>query len=82
MEVGDYILAVNGIRTAMLKHDEIVNLLKNAGTSVLLELGYELPEHRKKDFLPFSDAWNLLHFKNKMEVTKFCNQFFLILTMQ
>ena len=32
----------------MLKHDEIVNLLKNAGTSVLLELEYELPEPRKK----------------------------------
>ncbi len=45
--MGDYILAVNGIRTAMLKHDEIVNLLKNAGASVLLELEYELPEPRK-----------------------------------
>ena len=44
LEVGDYIVSVNGIRTALLRHDEIVNLLKNAGSAVVLEVEYELPE--------------------------------------
>ncbi|XP_067683698.1 glutamate receptor-interacting protein 1-like isoform X1 [Haliotis asinina] len=44
LTVGDYILSVNGIRTANLKHDEIVNLLKNAGERIILEVEYELPE--------------------------------------
>ena len=47
LEVGDYIVSVNGIRTSMLRHDEIVSLLKNAGESVLLEVEYQLPELRK-----------------------------------
>ena len=47
LEVGDYIVAVNGIRTANLRHEEIVNLLKNAGERVILELEYELPDPRK-----------------------------------
>lgn len=42
--VGDFILSVNGIRTVGLKHDEIVNLLKNAGEKVTLEVEYEMPE--------------------------------------
>ncbi|XP_070557993.1 glutamate receptor-interacting protein 1-like isoform X2 [Ptychodera flava] len=41
--VGDVISSVNGIRTTNLKHDEIINLLKNAGERVTLELEYELP---------------------------------------
>ena len=40
-------MSVNGIRTALLRHDEIVNLLKNAGSAVVLEVEYELPELRK-----------------------------------
>ncbi|GAB6020230.1 hypothetical protein CHUAL_002950 [Chamberlinius hualienensis] len=41
--VGDTILSVNGIRTAKLKHEEIANLLKNAGDRVVLEVEYDLP---------------------------------------
>ncbi|GAB1597596.1 glutamate receptor-interacting 1-like isoform X11 [Argonauta hians] len=44
LEVGDFILSVNGIRTSALKHEEIVNLLKNAGEQVILEVEYEVPE--------------------------------------
>ena len=51
LEVGDYILAVNGIRTSMLKHDEIINLLKNTGDKVALEVEYKLPDPRE---LPLS----------------------------
>ena len=44
--VGDFILSVNGIRTSGLKHDEIINLLKNAGEKITLEVEYEMPEPR------------------------------------
>ncbi|EEC03692.1 glutamate receptor interacting protein, putative, partial [Ixodes scapularis] len=43
LAVGDHIVAVNGIRTGKLKHDEIVNLLKNAGDKVVLDVEYEIP---------------------------------------
>ncbi|KAL1481215.1 hypothetical protein MTO96_034610 [Rhipicephalus appendiculatus] len=43
LAVGDHIVAVNGIRTSKLKHDEIVNLLKNAGDKVVLDVEYEIP---------------------------------------
>ena len=45
--MGDYLLSVNGIRTANLKHDEIINLLKNAGERIILEVEYEIPETSK-----------------------------------
>lgn len=34
---------MNGIRTCKLKHEEIVTLLKNAGSRVVLEIEYEIP---------------------------------------
>ncbi|KAL3851669.1 hypothetical protein ACJMK2_015398 [Sinanodonta woodiana] len=43
LEVGDVILAVNGIRTTNMKHDEIINVLKNADERVVLEIEYTLP---------------------------------------
>lgn len=45
--IGDYILSVNGIRTSGLRHEEIINLLKNAGEKVCLEIEYEIPEISK-----------------------------------
>ncbi|XP_013397245.1 glutamate receptor-interacting protein 1-like isoform X3 [Lingula anatina] len=45
LEVGDLIISVNGIRTATLAHNEIINLLKNAGDRVVLEVEYELPDY-------------------------------------
>ncbi|XP_045164532.2 glutamate receptor-interacting protein 1-like isoform X2 [Mercenaria mercenaria] len=44
LQVGDVLLSVNGIKTTNMKHDEIINLLKNADESVRLEVEYELPE--------------------------------------
>ncbi|KAL5014355.1 hypothetical protein ScPMuIL_008625 [Solemya velum] len=44
LSVGDNIISVNGIRTTGMKHDEIVNLLKNAGERLVLEVEYDLPE--------------------------------------
>ena len=43
LQVGDLISAVNGIRTSRLKHEDIINLLKNVGDVLNLELEYELP---------------------------------------
>lgn len=44
LQIGDVLLSVNGIKTSCMKHDEIVNLLKNADECVRLEVEYELPE--------------------------------------
>ena len=43
LQVGDLISAVNGIRTCRLKHEDIINLLKNVGDVLNLEVEYELP---------------------------------------
>ena len=48
LQVGDYILSINAIKTASMRHDDVVTLMKNAGTRILLEIEYELPDHRKK----------------------------------
>lgn len=53
LSVGDYILAVNGIRTQALTHAQIVSLLKNAGDKVDLEVEYEIPNSRKYRHLEY-----------------------------
>ncbi|CAG2239395.1 GRIP [Mytilus edulis] len=45
LEVDDIILSVNGIKTDGMKHDEIINLLKNTGEHVILEVEYQLPDN-------------------------------------
>lgn len=47
LSVGDYILAVNGVRTHALTHSQVVSLLKNAGEKVDLEVEYEIPGSRE-----------------------------------
>jgi len=47
LEVDDVILSVNGIKTTGMKHDEIINLLKNIGEQVVLEVEYQLPDNCK-----------------------------------
>uniref|UniRef100_A0A5S6PZD9 PDZ domain-containing protein n=1 Tax=Trichuris muris TaxID=70415 RepID=A0A5S6PZD9_TRIMR len=44
--VGDRILEVNGIRVGALTHNEILNLLKNAGEKIVLSLAYNLNDLR------------------------------------
>ncbi|XP_059153790.1 glutamate receptor-interacting protein 2-like [Physella acuta] len=44
LRVGDQIISINDIRTANLRHEEITNLLKNAGSTVTLEIDYEIPD--------------------------------------
>ncbi|XP_041459236.1 glutamate receptor-interacting protein 2-like isoform X1 [Lytechinus variegatus] len=43
LQTGDFITAVNNVKTATLRHDEVITLLKNAGNKVSLEIEYELP---------------------------------------
>ena len=44
LQVGDILVSVNGIKTSSMKHEEIINLLKNADSNVRLEIEYELPD--------------------------------------
>nr|XP_022296819.1 glutamate receptor-interacting protein 1-like isoform X3 [Crassostrea virginica] len=44
LQEGDFIVSVNGIKTRDMKHDEVINLLKNTGDQVLLEVEYQLPD--------------------------------------
>ena len=41
--VGDVIASVNGINTSRLRHEDIINLLKNVGDVLNLGIEYELP---------------------------------------
>jgi hypothetical protein len=41
------IISINGIKTQGLKHEEIIDLIKNAGDSLCLEFEYNLPPWRK-----------------------------------
>ncbi|XP_021364887.1 glutamate receptor-interacting protein 1-like isoform X2 [Mizuhopecten yessoensis] len=55
LEIGDYILSVNGIKTVDMKHDEIISLLRNVGEQVLLEVEYQLPDNTISD--SFAVSW-------------------------
>lgn len=41
------IISINNIKTQGLKHEEIIDLIKNAGDSLRLEFEYNLPPWRK-----------------------------------
>lgn len=53
---GDFIVSVNGIKTRDMKHDEVINLLKNTGDQVLLEVEYQLPDTGNNSSI--SPTWN------------------------
>lgn len=46
LEVGDILLAVNGIKTAGLKHDQVIDIIKQVGDQLTLEIEYDLPKWR------------------------------------
>ena len=43
LQIGDMIMSINGIKTQGLKHEEIIDLIKNAGDALCLEFEYNLP---------------------------------------
>ena len=47
LQVGDLILAINGIKTIGLKHEEIIDLIKTSGDLLRLDYEYNLPPWRK-----------------------------------
>jgi len=47
LQIGDMIMSINGIKTQGLKHEEIIDLIKNANESLCLEFEYNLPPWRK-----------------------------------
>eukprot|EP00105_Crassostrea_gigas_P029745 XP_011451772.1 PREDICTED: glutamate receptor-interacting protein 2-like [Crassostrea gigas] len=58
---GDFIVFVNGIKTRDMKHDEVINLLKNTGDQVLLEVEYQLPDTGFSDSFAICCKQHTLH---------------------
>jgi S1-C subfamily serine protease len=57
LEIGDLLLGINGIKTAGLKHEQVIDLIKQVGDQLTLEIEYDLPKWRmynhKSFFLSF-----------------------------
>ena len=47
LEIGDILLAINGLKTAGLKHEQVIDLIKQVGDQLTLEIEYDLPKWRK-----------------------------------
>ncbi|XP_062613191.1 glutamate receptor-interacting protein 1-like isoform X1 [Saccostrea cucullata] len=58
---GDFIVSVNGIKTRDMKHDEVINLLKNTGEQVLLEVEYQLPDTGLSDSFSVCCKQHIIH---------------------
>jgi glutamate receptor-interacting protein len=43
LQIGDMIISINGVKTQGLKHEEIIDLIKNAADTLCLEFEYNLP---------------------------------------
>lgn len=46
LEIGDLLLGINGIKTAGLKHEQVIDLIKQVGDQLTLEIEYDLPKWR------------------------------------
>ncbi|CAF5099958.1 unnamed protein product, partial [Rotaria magnacalcarata] len=44
LEIGDVLLAINGIKTAGLKHEQVIDLIKQVGDQLTLDIEYDLPK--------------------------------------
>ncbi|CAF3827601.1 unnamed protein product [Adineta steineri] len=44
LEIGDIILGINSIKTAGLKHEQIIELIKQVGDQLTLDIEYDLPK--------------------------------------
>ena len=47
LEIGDILLGINGIKTAGLKHEQVIDLIKQVGDQLTLDIEYDLPKWRK-----------------------------------
>lgn len=46
LEIGDILLAINGLKTAGLKHEQVIDLIKQVGDQLTLDIEYDLPKWR------------------------------------
>ena len=46
LDIGDVLLAINGIKTAGLKHEQVIDLIKQVGDQLTLDIEYDLPKWR------------------------------------
>lgn len=46
LETGDILTGINGIKTAGLKHEQIIDLIKQVGEQLTLDIEYDLPKWR------------------------------------
>lgn len=53
LEIGDYLLGINGIKTAGLKHEQVIDLIKQVGDQLTLEIEYDLPKWRMYNLFLF-----------------------------
>ncbi|CAF2159920.1 unnamed protein product [Rotaria magnacalcarata] len=44
LEIGDILIGINGIKTAGLKHEQVIDLIKQVGDQLILDIDYELPK--------------------------------------
>jgi C-terminal processing protease CtpA/Prc len=46
LDIGDILLGINGIKTAGLKHEQVIDLIKQVGEQLTLDIEYDLPKWR------------------------------------
>lgn len=46
LDTGDILTGINGIKTAGLKHEQIIDLIKQVGEQLVLDIEYDLPKWR------------------------------------
>jgi C-terminal processing protease CtpA/Prc len=46
LEIGDILTGINGIKTAGLKHEQVIDLIKHVGDQLILDIEYDLPKWR------------------------------------
>lgn len=46
LDTSDILTGINGIKTAGLKHEQIIDLIKQVGEQLTLDIEYDLPKWR------------------------------------
>ena len=75
LEVGDILLGVNGIKTAGLKHEQVIDLIKQVDDQLTLDIEYELPQWRMLFILHPPIASLSFAFKHNYFFSRSCHQF-------
>lgn len=46
LDIGDILIGINGIKTTGLKHEQVIDLIKQGGDQLTLEIEYDIPKWR------------------------------------